>query len=317
MSPRLPPLSISLLLALAPALVSCDLAQEARQEVVQRHRQQARGRVGVLRGMEVQQSAAAVSRRIQRGAREDCHGPRVDQPFAASLTLSAWIQTPAAEAPLASWEETRHFHRDQQGHQQVTWEVSFQDLSGRRSTWRRQQRLVEGWLYTAEQNLAFVRRRARPGDDLYMMQRAADAFPAAVMAGRDTWRLHPEGGYQSDGQTPGDAIRCGAPPQDEAWLARLLEVSELEQGRVFMRQGLRKAALKLRSAGPQGDLVVGLDMEEKILQVPPEAVEAPQQVASTDRDRPYRDVEIILTDKLGLAGWKKHRGGKLAKPTPR
>jgi hypothetical protein len=147
-----------------------------------------------------------------------------------------------------------------------------------------------------------------------MMRRALDAIPSALLAGQETWRLHPEGGYQSDGQTPGDRLRCGAPVGDQAWLARLLEVSSLEVGRAFMRPGLRKAALKLSSAGPEGDLLVGLDIKEEMLQGPLEAVEAPAQVADTDRDRPYRDIQVILTQKLGLAGWKRQTGGDLVKP---
>jgi hypothetical protein len=291
--------------ALLLCLCGCELAQETQARVVARHRAQARGGVGALRGMEVHQRAARLSRALQARTDAECEGLPARGPAQVALTLEVKVIAVKTGAPVATLREERLLRRDARDHVEATWRAEFLDPSGRVGRWERRELLLPTHHYVAEQNLPFVRRAASLSSRKPFEDRALDIIPTLLEVPGSSWFPSGDGRYEATAGAQGQALRCGVGALERAWLSRLLEVASLERAEVTLSPTRRAVTMRLTSAGAPGELSIQVQAEE-LAQAPDGApVEAPARVEEPRRDRPYKDIEAILTERLGLTEWQR------------
>ncbi|MBH24409.1 MAG: hypothetical protein CMH57_08160 [Myxococcales bacterium] len=300
------------LVAMLAALAGCDKADvdAAQERIVQRHRATAGGRVGVLRGLEVSDRAVAITRRLERRGHPHCGG-LPQGPFQASITVEAEVLLDGHTTPFARLVEERTVRRDADGDVQVVIEATFDDPSGRQGAQRREERLVGGRLYVKEHNLPFVSHKAHHGTHAAVLDRAMDAVPAMIAVARQGWTLSEDEPlkrvYTAEQGREGSALSCGLTSADDGWLYRILERSTLSLAEVTLSRGTlgwgrRSVSGRLLVGDEARTWVVRVDVDEQVSPATePLSVDAPEEVASVRRDRPYRDIEQILKEQLGLS----------------
>ena len=298
------------LLLVVSALVggACDLADRGRDVVVEDHRQSAGARVGVFRALQVHDCAVDLTRRLGDKGDPQCHLLR-DGPLQLSITVLAKVEGPSG-AVAASFEHRRKIARDQAGNFEVTDSISFRNPTGRTGETKQQERVVGEERFLKEENLPWVRHRLRPGQRDRVLQAAVDPVPAMLAMGASGWQNEGGDRWVAHGRTGGLAFRCAALPGPKGWLARLLGLTELNYSEATLPQHLpegetkRSVSARLTTlSAPQRKLRI--DIEEIFEPVGPQDILVPADVADTGRDRPYRDIQTILGDRLGLSEWKR------------
>lgn len=295
------------------ALMGCELADKARDALVESHQETARGRVGVLRALELHDSAASTARAISLRGDARCGGP-LEGPFEASIEIEAEV-VGRSERVIDRFTEIRRVRRDATGNVSARFTVIFMDPSGRRGETTREVRIVGERRYVREQNLPFVAHRRHKGDSEAFVREAMDAIPAALSAGGANWRASEDGredvfvsDTESDRET--QAFECGLDPHQRAWLRRLMDTATVSFAEAIVPDRgagdrTRSVSARLMAGDEHKPMVVRLDVEERVQYGEPEAIAAPDKVADLRRDRPYHDIELILEKKLGLHDWHK------------
>lgn len=288
--------------------MGCDVAEKTRVAVVEKHREQARGRVGVFRAMSLQESAVGIAERINRQGDARCAGPE-DRPFEATIQIEAEILSPKGEV-IDRFVETRRVARDASGNLSVRFETAFVDPSGRRGTATREERIVGQSWYVREQNLPFIARRGHRGDVARLQRRAMDAIPALLAAGGSGWLQGKGGAWTAVEKAGGEQFQCGLTDAEQSWLRRLSEVSEWGYGEAELpprgETSHGRSVVVRMQTGPEGKpRTVRLDAEEKVVYRSPPPVTAPETTTEARRDRPYHDIQRILGGKLGFEDWKR------------
>lgn len=276
----------------------CQQLEGARQEFVAEHRGEAQGRVGVLRGLEVHQSASQRAKALASRGDEPC-GALPDR-FSAHTTISATLRDGAGNL-LASMREVREVSLDADHNAQVVQHVALHDPSGREGSWRREERIVGDEHFVQEENLPFSKRRARAGARAELLRRAMEPIPSALWSVGEGWVAKEGlGAFEAHETTRGRTLRCGVNPKDQPWLARLREVARLERASSLLGAQERRFVGRWTGGTPGALWSLDLDISEQIQHGPAPRVEPPTPGPSVERDRPYRDIQIILQDRLGL-----------------
>jgi len=294
-------------LALLALAAGCEEAAVAvKDAVVETHRQEARGRVGVLRALEVSDTAARLARTLDAAGDPRCG--QLSGAFTATITLDAELVDPRGRSTMSLREE-RRVVRDQAGALSVHYITSFSDDAGRADTVERQERVVEGGVFVKEHNLPWVRRRAHPEDEA-VLWRGMDALPALLAVGGGSWTPvdGEDGVFGAVEGGAGEAIRCRQPPRQKGWLHRLMSRSELVEARVDFggaaEPGVRTLSARLVTVGERR-WELKVDVEERVVDGVLVPVEAPVEVAEVRRDRPWVDITTILERRMGLDKWEK------------
>ena len=290
-------------------LVACeDVVDSVQNTIVEQHRSEARGRAGVLRALEVSDSAFAITRHINYKGDPLC-GAFLDGTLRAQVEVQLELIDPSGKR-VALLEEVRTFERDAEGDVRAHWTSDFADeTSGRHDVLERDERIVGGELFVKEHNLASVSRRARPDDVAQLEARVRDATPAIVEAAGATWRQQGASHtWVAEEGTPGRSLRCGFDRFESGWIHRLTTRTELSLARLEHDPANKRLSVSARlSTLDERPFVLRAEIEESIVSQDPStiAVDVPTgKIASTWRDRPYRDIEIILGERLKLEGWR-------------
>lgn len=277
----------------------CQQLEGARQEFVADHRGEAQGRVGVLRGLEVHQSASQRAKALASRGDEPC-GALPDR-FSAHTTISATLRDGAGNV-LASMREERDVSLDADHNAQLVQRVELRDPSGREGSWRREERVVGEEHFVQEENLPFSRRRARSGSRAEVLQRAMEPIPSALWSVGEGWVAKEGlGAFEAHATTGGRTLRCGVNPKDEPWIARLRQVAQLERASALLGAQERRFVGRWVGGGPGSGWSLDLDISEQIQHGPGPQLEAPAVGPPIERDRPYQDIQTILGDRLGLS----------------
>jgi hypothetical protein len=142
-----------------------------------------------------------------------------------------------------------------------------------------------------------------------------DAIPASLSTAGESWRPHSdnvEDTFIADIEQGlnGVGFDCGMDKTGKAWLQRFLHVARLNFAEAYLpatkqNSRIRTVSARFLAGDPDKSLVVRLDVEEKVNYREPTPVVAPEEVASLRKDRPFNDIERILSKKLGLSQWNE------------
>lgn len=285
---------------------SCESADEARERIVQRHRQQALGRVGVLRGLEVHERAVRLSRAIQSHGDGRC-ASLPSGPFEAHLRIEAEVTRPGAAGSLEKMLELRTLTRTSEGALSARFEVEFINPAGRASQWSREERVLDDAHYVREENLPFVAHKAHRGDRERLLRSWLDPIPALLSAGGRGWkRLGTGETWTAQASDGGARFQCGLSDDERGWLRRFLETARMSYAETSLPLApsgdvrRRSASARFEVGEAQEPWVVRLDVEEKVFYRSPPTVEKPEETGRPGRDRPVRDLREILIERLKL-----------------
>lgn len=304
-------------LAVAPAVaMGCDAGQRVQRAAVETHRHAATGRVGVLRALEVRDGALASVRRVARAGDSEC--PRLPEgPMRTELMVDATVApAEAGEQNVARFHEETTATRDAQGRVDVTSTLRFVDPSGRTGTTQRTEICTSRWFFVAEQATPFVRRVAHTGECEALVARAVQGPLALLRLGGRGWQVRPDGSFVAERTEGGRALACDAAPGTDDWLRRLEQVARLsyseaklvEPGAAAADRGQSQAvALSVRLlTGPDATpTVVSVEIDGRVNAAQVEPIAEPTEPFDTRRDRPYRDLQTILGDRMGLPRWRR------------
>lgn len=280
--------SFLLLALLAPA--GCDLAEKAKDAVVQDHRAKARGRVGVFRALETKDRAVGVANAVRDYADPACALPKA--PFTAEVRIEGTAEVAGGRHRFL---ETRTVRMTSAGDAFVRYHVTWVDAAARGDKWTREETVVGSKRYVREQNLPAVAHARRPDSARRVILRALDGVRTGLHAGRGRWA----GGTQTWelGEAGLHAFRGCLDPSSRGWMQRLEGAAELSAAKADVTPTRRwfRGTWDLEE-----ERQMTLDITEDIREGA-DPVTAPEHVADVRRDRPYRDIERILGDRLGLS----------------
>ncbi len=278
--------------------------EEGRAWWVARHRAEAQGRAGVLRGLEVWERGLE---RAQAVARSEAPGCASLSGWAGEVRVEVEARLEGADGQEeASLREVREVRRGVGGAVGVRWASSFVDVTGRSGSMARDERVVGGWSYTQEEALPFVRRRARRDTGEEVLERGLDGIAAALAAPGARWYSAGDaaGGWKASPGVDGLALGCPVRGEGRGWLHRLGTLLEVESASAWLpaaHPGARRAEVSGVIVDSGGRRIHFIIEEFKVSEEA--TVEAPPRWVEAGRDRPLRDAQEILGTRLGLEGF--------------
>lgn len=225
------------------------------------------------------------------------------------LSIEVVLNLNSNNTPLfpISLEERRHLEVDAAGNLRYRRQTEYTTELGRRGERMREWRLIDGQLYSKEDNLAFERRPGVPGDFDLLVNQATDPFPALVSITSPNWTAvnSTESGWQIaviEGDVRGEHISCGRSLDFDPWIVALegeLAVREAsatvslttENGPYISRQG----TWIIMSTEQETDTQLHISIEENVYQiVPEEPIVTPTQLADLGRTRTHQRLNSFL-----------------------
>lgn len=255
------------------------------------HRAHARGRVGVFRALQTKERAVAVARSVHDYTDPACALPRA--PFTASVAITGNL---SGDEPH-SFQDSRTVAVTATGDVRVDYRIAWTDAVGRGDVWIRVETVTGDAWYVQEQNLPAVAHTRRPDTARAVIRRGLDGVSVGLHAGRGRWETAP-GGWRLG--AAGHTFRGCLEEDETGWLRRLEADAHLTDATATLDAADRQFhGVWTLNAGR----VMTLDIRERIRDAA-DPIAAPDRVGDVRRDRPYRDIERILGERLGLSEWK-------------
>jgi len=281
-------------LSLCACLFACQADDSERRQ----------SRAGVAVALEVRHRAAEHAFAIGEGADDACGTYEVTAPMTIHVDWS--LVGERDHEPVLSLREKRTLEVAGEREARFSRQVEFHAEIGRENEREREWRLIDGQLYSREDNLPFERRPADPTEVVGLLYSASEVFDTLVHAAGHTWVDVAEregGGYTLRAQSAvatGREVRCGGPRSDP-WLGALSGRLQAESAEVVVtvdeggRTVRRAGEWRLTSTDPEQKLVLMVEVTETVTYGSVETqIRVPERIADLGRDRLHRDLRELL-----------------------